>query len=158
MSVESITLITAIVGAVCGITGAALGIINTWHQLQRNRVRLKVTPQHAIAVSSLGNHQVNFCIEVVNLSEFAVVVSDVGFRLIDGSRATLATVQGLEQEGSLPLRLEPRTRYSKVFLLDGNTAPNAKITKAYARTTCGKEIYGTSGALRQRCAENEEAR
>jgi len=38
---ESITLSIALVGAV-------LGVINTWHQLDRSRVKLRVTPKHVI--------------------------------------------------------------------------------------------------------------
>ncbi len=46
--IQAITLGTAIVGAICGVTGAVLGVISTWHQVQRNKVRLKVTPHHVI--------------------------------------------------------------------------------------------------------------
>jgi hypothetical protein len=42
-----VTLVVAIVGAVCGILGAVLGVINTWHQLSKDRVKLRVVPKFA---------------------------------------------------------------------------------------------------------------
>jgi hypothetical protein len=50
MAGNTVTLITAIVGAVCGIAGAILGIINTWQQLRRDKVRLKIIPKHVPSV------------------------------------------------------------------------------------------------------------
>jgi len=148
MEVSTITLVTAIVGAVCGIAGAALGIINTIHQLQRNKLRIKVTPQHAVHLGPFADAQINFSIEVINLSEFPVVIADVGFLLKDGCSATLATVSGLESKGRLPLRLEPRTSYSKLFRLGTDSGLDLRNVKsAYARTECGATVPGNSPAL-----------
>ena len=149
MTSNAVTLATAIVGAVCGVTGAILGVINIWHQMRRNRVRLKITPSHIIPVGSLENAPLNFGIEVINLSDFPVVLADVGFQLSDGSRGTLATVPGMENNGKLPLRLEPRSSYSKLFYVDQATVDWRNIRCAYARTQCGTVATGTSGALKQ---------
>lgn len=149
MQNETVILTTAIVGAVCGVAGALLGIINTRHQMQRNKLKLKVMPQHAFPVGGIADAHFNFSIEVINMSEFPVVIADVGFFLVDGCTASLATVQGIESNGALPLRLEPRTRYSKCFWLDNDSIDLSRIKCAYARTECGNTVRGTSPALKQ---------
>jgi hypothetical protein len=152
MNTGNITLITAIIGAICGILGAALGIINICHQLSRNKLRLKVIPSHAIPVGGIVNSDINFGLEVINLSEFPVTISDVGFLLADKRRATLATVIGNEQPSKLPLRLEPRTSYHKYFNIDNVGFPK-NVKFAYASTQCGELITGTSVALKQKIKE-----
>jgi hypothetical protein len=57
------------------LLGAGLGIMNTWNSLSQRRVRLRVTPSHAIVVP-FGIDM--FSIEVVNLSSFSVTVKEVG--------------------------------------------------------------------------------
>ena len=152
MSSESITLITAIIGAVCGVAGATLGIINTLHQIQRNKVRLKVTPKNIFPFGAIQNANINFGIEVINLSDFPVVVSDVGFLLKDKQHATTMLVNSIDQPEKLPIKLEPRTSYTKCFDFDGTEPPN-NIKCAYASTQCGEFITGTSGALKQKIKE-----
>jgi hypothetical protein len=149
---QNITLVTAIIGAVCGVSGAILGVINTWNQLTKNKVRLKVTPFHAIPVGNLANSDVNFGIEVINLSDFPVTITDVGFLLKNKKRATLFRVISIDQPSKLPIRLEPRTSYKKYFNIDKAGFP--KLTKyAYVDTQCGELITGTSGALNQKIKE-----
>jgi hypothetical protein len=126
--------------------------------MQRNKVRLKVIPKHVIPVGGLANTDLNFSIEVVNLSEFAVVIADVGFSLTDGRQATLATVQGIEPSGKLPLRLEPRSSYSKIFHVDRETIDWSTVRCALVRTQCGTEVTGTSGALKQLIEQAGEIR
>ena len=152
MNGTNITFVTAIVGAVCGILGAVLGIINTWHQVNRNKIRLKVTPTHVIPVGALANSDVNFGIGVINLSEFPVTISDVGFLLKNKQRATTISVDSIDQPDKLPVRLEPRTSYHKYFNIEKAVLP--KQTKyAYVNTQCGELITGTSGALKQKIKE-----
>jgi hypothetical protein len=57
--VQALTLTVASVGAV-------LGIINTWHGLDKSRVKLKVSPAQAIPVGDIDS-KLRFCIEVTNL-------------------------------------------------------------------------------------------
>jgi len=145
----NITLIIAIIGAVCGVSGAILGVMNTWHQLRQNRIRLRIIPQHVFPVGAIGISHVNFGIEVINLSDFPVVITDVGFLLHDGQRATLSPVRGIETNGSLPLRLDPRTSYSKWFYMDQSILDYSATKCVYARTQCGNVVRGNSPALRQ---------
>lgn len=68
---EAITLGVAMLGA-------GLGIMNTWQALNANRVKLRVKPAFAIGIPQ---GQSMFSIEVVNLSNFPITVSEVGLWL-----------------------------------------------------------------------------
>ena len=140
-----ITTVTAIVGAVCGVTALLLSFINTWHQLRRDQVRLKIVSYHA----ALSNSYVNFGVNVINLSEFAVVLTDVGFCFDDETKGTLSVMKCVEPNGRLPLRLESHTSYTALFWLDRTSVPLFYIRCMYAQTQCGTEARGTSPALRQ---------
>lgn len=146
MNKYNIILITAIIGAVCGLLGAVLGIINTWNYIRRNKIRLKIIPIHVILP---GSTNIDFGIEVVNLSEFAVTITDVGFVLKNKDKATLAPVESLDHPKKLPIRLEPRTSYKKCFSKSVIDTGGIKIKSSYANTECGETITGTSGALEQ---------
>jgi hypothetical protein len=143
------TLITAIVGVACGITGLVLGIINTWHQLRRDKIRLKVVPQFCFILQGTYKSDYNFSIDVINLSEFPLVIEDLGFQMRDGKKCTYGVVSGIERGGNLPVRLEPRTSYSKILKINENDLDFHNIKCAYARTQCGAVIFGSSPALKQ---------
>lgn len=155
MAADTLTIATAIIGAASGLLGSFLGIMNARHQFQRNKIRLKVIPQHAIPVGAIRDAPINFGIEVINLSDFPVVLVDVGFQLRDGRYATLSTVKGIESNGRLPLKLEPRTAYSKNFWLDHETVDLKAVKCAYARTQCGTTASGMSPALKQMIEERD---
>src|ERR1039458_5149721 len=96
---QILTLITAIAGLVFGVTGAVLGILNTWRAFDRDRVRLRVSPiwffrnDGVQTVHTLG-------VDVTNLSFFPVTVTSVGFTLSDGQLFTFLT--SLPTGGYLP--------------------------------------------------------
>lgn len=139
-TVEPITLAIAVFGAV-------LGIINTWHNLDKTRVKLVVRPKHAIPIGAVDPN-LTFCIEVTNLSSFAVTISEVGV-LYYGTAARGAIIQPvLGDGGEWPRRLEPR---SSVTVYAHNPAANSahRIRCAYANTECGVTSRATSPALQQ---------
>jgi hypothetical protein len=137
--VQALTLTVASVGAV-------LGIINTWHGLDKSRIKLKVSPAHAIPVGDV-DPKLRFCIEVTNLSAFAVTISDVGvfYRGTD-HRGSYDPV--LIDGGAWPRRLEPRSSVT-VYGQRPDGVQGRKIKCAYARTQCGHTQTGSSPALRQ---------
>jgi hypothetical protein len=138
--VQAVTLSVAAVGAV-------LGIINTWQGLDKSRLKLKVTPKHAIPVGN-ADTRLTFCIEVTNLSAFPVTVSDVGV-FYAGTNERGSIVQPfLADGGSWPRRLEPRSSLT-VYSQKPISTAERKIRCAYARTDCGSTKTGTSPALRQ---------
>ena len=139
-TVEAITLAIAVLGAV-------LGIVNTWHNLDKTRVKLVVRPKHAIPVGATDPN-LAFCIEITNLSSFAVTVSDVGVLYYGTSARGALTRPVLNNGEKWPRRLEPR---SSVTVYAHNPATNSthKIRCAYATTECGVTVRATSPALKQ---------
>ena len=143
------TIIQAITLAVA-VLGAVLGIINTWHQLDQTRVKLKVVP--AIAFFGPVDTGMRFSVEVTNLSAFAVTVDDVGF-FYHGTRDRAQIVHPfLADRGPWPRRLEPRSSVSVYSEIPSN--PGRRIRCAYAKTQCGHTCEGTSPALEQIAARS----
>lgn len=133
--VQAITLAIAVLGAV-------LGVINTWHALDKTRVKLRVRPMEAIPVGG-ADPNLTFCIEITNLSSFAVTVHDVGvFYKGTTSRGSYTHPVLIDGKG-WPRRLEPRSSVT-VYGLPPNTRPGRPLDTAYARTECGVTRTGTS--------------
>lgn len=152
MNSGGVVLFTAIIGAVCGILGTVLGIINTLHQLNKNKIRLKVAPIHAFPGGALANSSITFGIEVVNLSDFATTISDIGFLLKNKNRATLFAIDSIDMPSKLPVRLKPRESYTKYFNIE-QIGLSKQTEFAYVATQCGELVTGTSGALKQKIKE-----
>lgn len=144
---EAITAFQAATLAIAAI-GAVLGVINTLHNLDKSRVKLKVLPSHAVPVGN-ASQDISISIEVTNLSSFAVTISDIGFFLHGTSgRAVLVSPIFADGKESFPKRLEPRssiTVYSGTPVYD----QGYRIKKAYASTQCAVTKSGNSPALKQ---------
>lgn len=137
---QGVTLAIAVLGAV-------LGVINTWHALDRTRVKLRVRPKHAFPVGGFDS-RLTFCIEITNLSAFAVTVEEAGV-LYKGSNSRDAYTQPvLIDGGAWPRRLESR---SSVTVYGQSPEPHLghALKCAYARTACGVVRKGTSPAFKQ---------
>lgn len=130
------------------VLGAGLGIINTWRSFDRDRVRLLVTPKEAIPFGAAEYQYPNieFCIEVVNLSFFPLTVSEVGV-LLRGASTRSVVVQPIIIDGrSMPLRLEARESASFYMEAPRNHGGHP-LSAAYAKTSCGRVFKGNSPAL-----------
>ncbi len=137
---QAITLAIAAVGAV-------LGVINTWRALDQNRLKLKVVPAHAIPVGAAPRN-IQFCIEITNLSQFAVTIEDAGV-LFHGTTARGSIIDPLlPDRGPWPRRLEPRSSVTVYSELPSSNGGHG-IRCAFARTQCGHTKTGTSPALRR---------
>ena len=147
-----ITLFQAITLAVA-VLGAALGVINTWHNLDKAKVKLVVRPRHAIPVGS-ADPDINFCIEVTNLSSFAVTVHDVGFFLRGTDTRAAITNPFLIDNGPWPRRLESRSSVT-VYCKAASHRITHPIKSAYAKTACGHIETATSAALKQLASQLE---
>jgi hypothetical protein len=159
---ETVTLVTAIVGAVTGVSGALMGGLSLWLEFQGRRVKLLVTPKVAIdhgemriSTTESTSHVARstlpkrICIQVVNLSEFPITVYEVGIGS-EGRKRQAILLPELVGAEKLPVRLEPRagfTAYSATSAFDSGTLPGGQ--KAYAKTDCGHTFYGTSPAFRE---------
>jgi hypothetical protein len=126
--------------------GAVLGIMNTWNAMNQRRARLRVTPSFVLTAE--GN-PLGVSIEVINLSAFPLTVSEVGFSAGRGRRIPIQAPTFLDNE-RLPRRLESREAIAAMFGPGDFEAPRGiKIGDAYARTACGRTIYGGSPAGKQ---------
>ena len=130
------------------VLGAALGVINTWVGLSKERVKLSVTPKHAIPVGGAPDH-LQFCVEVVNLSAFPVTIYEIGIFYGGTNNRSVIPNPVTSDSGPFPRRLEPRsavTLYSERprSVIDGN-----KMKYAFAKTDCGVVQKGNSPAFRQ---------
>lgn len=88
-------------------------------------------------------------VEVVNLSKFAIVISEVGLREGRWARAVLTRPILLHGE-EWPKRLEPRESVTAYF--DVSTSRDYQFTsrtRAYATTACDFTKAATSGALKE---------
>ena len=129
------------------LLGAALGVMNTWNTISQRRARLRVRP--AFAVSVPHGHP-GFSIEVLNLSSFAITISEVGFMLRNGRGKRFTITQPQIFDGKpWPRRLEAREAVSVYFAVEPMIKRSKSLGKAYARTACGEHIKGDSPALNQ---------
>lgn len=132
------------------LLGAGLGILNYWNAISQRRVRLRVRPTYALPI---GGGDTMFSIEVVNLSTFAVTITEVGFT-VDGSTAKRKTRAGIPRPIIIdgqpwPRRLQQREAVSAFFHPGEAMRAGGRIGRAYAHTSCGEFAYGTSPALRE---------
>jgi hypothetical protein len=137
--VNGITLALALLGAV-------LGVINTLHALDKTRVKLRVRPKHAIAFGSM-DERLDLCIEITNLSAFAITVEEAGVFLKASDERLAYTNPVLIDDGGWPRRLEPRT--SVTIYGRAPSTISRRLRCAYATTACGVTRVGTSPAFKQ---------
>lgn len=139
--VEGITLSIAVLGAV-------LGVMNTWKALDSSRVKLRVRPKHAIPFGE-ADPRLTFCIEITNLSAFAVTIAEAGvfYRNTDkrGAYSNPVLIDGQPW----PRRLEPRSSVTLYGQPPFSSNPQHSLKCAYARTECGVIRTGTSPAFVQ---------
>lgn len=148
---ENITIIQMVTLSIA-VLGAVLGIINTWHAIDRSRIKLKVRPAYAIPIGGI-DERLTFCIEVTNLSTFAVTVYDVGVFYYGTDRRRSIVDPVLIDGGSWPRRLEPRSSVT-VYGQRPDSGPDIRIKCAYAKTHCGFTKTGSSPALKQIASVN----
>ena len=140
---DTVTIILATVGTV-------LGCVNTVVLLNNRRVCLKVVPQSSFVEgdgiwSNRTRHMAgaHVCIEVINLSEFPVTITEVGYTMPSHKRLSITKPILLDGKG-WPRKLEPRDSVS--VYADVSEIP-AGVRKSFARTACGVMRFGSSPAL-----------
>jgi hypothetical protein len=146
----SATLLISIVSLGVGAIGAALGILNYLRALDRDKVKLRVVPTWLI--DSEGRF---YAIEVLNLSQFAVSIAEVGFSVGVLRKRYRFAVQPTAKffQGQIvplsPQKLEPREAVK--FFLPAEVIASAhmgRARRAYCRTECEEFAFGSSGSLR----------
>lgn len=120
--------------------GAVLGVVNTLHNFNQKRVKLRVVPSMSTIYPSRKTYM---CINVVNLSAFPVTVSEVGLvgRWANPEKSLRAMVPmpKLIDGGSWPRRLESREVVAA--LVNPSEIPD-DLGKVYAKTSCGVFVCG----------------
>jgi hypothetical protein len=139
MTIEFLQYITVSMAAV----GAVLGVINTWNALDKQRVKLVVRPAPGLATPT-GQRLV--VVEVLNLSSFAVTISEMGLNRRDGKRHITGD-RPLMNDRPLPQRLEAREAISAYFPL--SEIDLKLVTNAFAKTSCGEIEVGDSPGWKQ---------
>ena len=146
---ESFTLINAITLSIA-VLGAVLGIMNTWRNINRDKVKIQVVPKQAIPAGAVSHHPINLCIDITNFSTFPLTIVEVGV-LYYGTSARGASIDPIIYNGGpLPRKLEPRTSVSTYLPLEIVSERDGHSVKCvYATTDCGVTIKGKSPALEQ---------
>lgn len=138
-----------VVTSCVAVVGAILGLINTWHNLSKDDLRLKIVPANCLLFRMGVKNEWTLSIDVINLSSFPVTVEEVGLRLRSGDKLVIPATPTTNGKG-LPQRLEPREALTIMF--DSSISANPKLAdvrKAYARCQCGSLRYGSGPALKQ---------
>lgn len=130
--VDGVTLFIASVGAV-------LGVINTWHALRKSRVRMSVKARNAYTVGHV-DPRIQFAIEVTNLSEFPITVSEVGFQYHGTNERRSIINPILADDGKFPRRLESRQSVSFYMTRPTREDGGRMLKGAFASTACGKRV------------------
>ena len=149
MGKDDITLCIAILGAVTGIVGLILSVMNTWRAFDRDRVKLKVQARCAIISRPIGGTNDLLCVEVTNVGFVPVTVSQVGFNLRKPRKHFLAFIPEQGISDPLPKRLEPRT--SMTIFVPNHVSSEDQfgfVTTAFAKTQCGESFTSGSKALK----------
>lgn len=135
---QAITLATAIVGAV-------LGVLNWWRAFNADRVRLQVRVSWAFVP---GDSRPHISVNVVNLSNFAVTVTRLGFDLVGDARH-IQLPGNIQTNGKpMPVRMEARTDLTALLPLAAVQDGNTRLRCAFAETACGQRRVGGKEALR----------
>jgi hypothetical protein len=128
--------------------GAILGIIKLWKSINRDKIKLKVIPRHAIPVGSTDSSIIG-SIEVINLSLFTITLSEIGLSLKDTEERLQLINPLLSECGKLPMRLEAKASITAFFFRSDIANCISGIKCAYACTVSGEKFNGNSPALRQ---------
>jgi len=137
--------------------GAVLGVLNAWRAFDRDRPKLRVSFSHAIPVGG-ADPRIRYSIEVINLSSFALTITEVGV-LLKRTKKRGAVVRPVVLDGGeWPRRLEPRSAVSELLLSHAFEKETNDIRCVYAMTSCGSVFKGQSQALKQVAKELKKAR
>ena len=141
------------------LLGAVLGVMNTWREMMKDRVKIKIIPKigcfmrggFLAAESNLERMPKGIpyilCIEVINMSSFAVTISEVGFGQKE-LRHVLTEARTISKK-PFPTRLEPREAVTVFQSGCWDLEPNImRRAVAYARTVCNIVRYGSSPAFK----------
>ena len=151
--IKDFTIIDGIILSIA-VLGAVLGVLNTFRNFDRDRVKLKVIPKQAFPVGTSFDDRVRLCINVTNLSTFPLTITDVGI-LFRGTKERGVVIKPIINGGEFPRKLEPRTSFTAYLHPEAlHENKGHSIRCVYALTDCGVMVKGNSPALKQLSKES----
>ena len=146
LELQNAISVADIAAIMLGLFGALLGLMNTWKAISDDKVKLVVRPKSAIPIGA-ADPDIDFCIEVLNRSQFPVTITDMGF-LLKGTKLRAAIVSPIMIDGgSFPRRLEPRSSFT-AYSKSHSISKGHQVRCVYAKTDCGHIKTGKSPALK----------
>lgn len=122
------------------ILGAGLGVLNYWRSIEKDKVKLKVTPSLYVA-----NRQSGLCIEVVNLGFVPVTITAISLEFGKEREWYYFGTAKYSTGLILPHRLQPRESMTALLPPDAHQQIDMKRLRcAFAKTACGLVFRGTS--------------
>ncbi|MES2888677.1 MAG: hypothetical protein V4739_11770 [Pseudomonadota bacterium] len=135
--------IVQVITTALAVLGSVLGLYNAWRNWIQDRVRLKVSVSHSVITTG----EQGFSVAVVNLSNFPLTITHIGFDRVDRKLHMQITRPFFVHREELPIRLAPRTAVT-AFVGLSTLQPEQLLTirRAYVSTACGQRAV-SKGAL-----------
>lgn len=169
---KTLTPTLAIIGALFGLIGTLLGILNYRLSRKRDRIDLRVSGMSRLTLSNKNFESVDLEIKIVNAGYVAVTIGKVGlqiklghFRYKDAPLDPEAPANIATRPDIVPKRIEPhdevviRKRLTRVafFKLVKETFPLIEQANAvYVVTSTGKRFYAKGPFLERFVATAKE--
>ena len=149
---EAITFTIAVLGAV-------LGIINTWRNIDKDRIKIRVHLIWSFFHLPATGTQERFGIEITNLSSIPITVFKVGFLPVRVKDKQLVFLPECTDGKDFSRRMESRISLSVTMAPGSENDPMfAHVTRAFVTTACGKRFTGTSPALKGLIEEHRQGK
>ncbi|EHH3659955.1 hypothetical protein J7288_004566 [Vibrio parahaemolyticus] len=165
MEHSQLIFIKDLVVGFCAVIGMVLGIKNYLNDRKKDRVNLKITPKavktkgkgpngQSLFIVSESEFDIEtsanlFAIEIVNLSAFPLVISEVGLMSQATMDKMIIPFPLITGEGKLPHKLTERDSITIYGSLDDIAQSQliGTLNLAYVKTACGHTESSTSVAL-----------
>jgi len=129
--------------------GAVLGLINTIHSIRKDKLKAKIRPVFVHPIRSDGVQEKFIGLDITNLSNFPISISQIGF-ILKGTKNRRVITLPLSSQGTiiLPKKLESREQITLFGNYDEIKKEKRKIICGYCTTACGKTFKGKSQVIR----------
>lgn len=122
------------------LLGSVLGVLNTWRNFNRDRIKLRVRFVYGYAMGAPSQMpKRGWGVEVTNLSTFPVTIQEVGLHIV-GRQDRMAFITPVTIDGGiLPRRLESREQVT-AYVDARPEEPRIVYRDVYAKTACGEIV------------------
>lgn len=123
------------------LLGAVLGVINTWRNLNLDRLKLRVRFCDMDQTNLDGDWIKMYGFEVTNLSTFPVTISEVGLDIAGKKKERVVPIDQIMLDGGAPLPRRLNAREQLTVLSPQNAwDPGHSYKGVYATTVCGTTV------------------